>query len=523
MKSAALAALLLLLPQDSEFAPTSKVTGSALPAGALRALDAAMIRQIGGMLAALYKDVKLEGIEVLLWQGEYLGEKGAGLRKKAAGLLEKDGFTCAEEASPQKIEGREVFVCSATKAGRRVLGMWIGSAEAAMLAWARSPAAAEGETSFGNVIYAAPKGWKVETAADGVTLTPTDLLPEEKLFVLILPGKEAQGTLEESAEALWAETCQAFQVDGGKLGTKDVYTSLKGWKYFRHYCEVRPQAGRLFLSATFIQVGNRFERVAALTNYVNRPYDETPLYSPKYYDTFNRFVFGLKFKNHPEPDLAEGSLKGEGIVGVWMGLGLQFNAQQKNLQYQAVTLAFYSNGQVFYNSKLQTFLFEGMSPILAREVTPRWWGNYRFDQGSGTIKMSYTEIPMELRGEHLILTTNKTEHKFGRLARVDGTRLDGTWTFSEYEGKIPKITFTEQGRFTDEGAVKVLEHSLYKLYSTGGKPGEGTYEVRNWTLLLHYADGREFTTAFLGLGAEPGDHRPAELVLGFNHDKLQRQ
>jgi len=274
---------------------------------------------------------------------------------------------------------------------------------------------------------------------------------------------------------------------------------------------------------TLIQVGNRFERVAALTNYVNMPYQETPLFSPKYYDTFNRFVFSLKFKNHVEPNLPEGSLKGEGIVGVWMGLGLHFNALQKNLQYEATTAAFYSNGMVFYNSKLQTFLFEGMSPILAREVTPRWWGNWTFDKGSGTMKLIYGEIPIELRGEHLILTTNKTEHKFGKLAPVDGTRLEGTWAFGEYQGKIPRITFTEQGRFKDEGAVKILEHSTYTLYSTGSKPGEGTYEVKNWTLLLHYSDGREFTTAFLGLGAKPMDSQPAELVLGYNHDKLKRQ
>jgi hypothetical protein len=87
----------------------------------------------------------------------------------------------------------------------------------------------------------------------------------------------------------------------------------------------------------------------------------------------------------------------------------------------------------------------------------------------------------------------------------------------------PRITFTENGRFTDDGAVRVLEHSLYTIYSTGMKPGEGTYEVKNWTLLLHYSDGRGFQTAFLGLGTPAGDVKPAELVLGFNHDKLKRE
>jgi len=47
--------------------------------------------------------------------------------------------------------------------------------------------------------------------------------------------------------------------------------------------------------------------------------------------------------------------------------------------------------------------------------------------------------------------------------------------------------------------------------------------VKNWTILFHYADGREFKSAFLGLGSTKGDRTPATLTLGFNHDTLKRQ
>jgi hypothetical protein len=269
-------------------------------------------------------------------------------------------------------------------------------------------------------------------------------------------------------------------------------------------------------------VGNRLERVAALTNWVSLPYQESPIQHPPYADAFSLFVFGLKFKNHPEPVFPEPSLKGEGIVGVWSGLSMRVDALRGDLEWKGTTLALYTNGMVFYSAKLQTFAF-AMSPYIAREVTPRWWGTYTFDKGTGTIKMIYGDVAMEQQGESLVLTSNKTPHKFGRLPSVDGTRLEGTWGFDEGNGKISKITFTEGGRFSDQGALHVLEHSLYKLKSMTGKPGEGTYEVKNYTFYFHYSDGREFSTAYLGGGAAKGDLKPATLTLSFNHDTLKRQ
>jgi hypothetical protein len=517
-----LALLCLLSVQDSESAATSKVSEAPLPAGALRALDKDGVEQMTTILKAMVKDVPLSGIEVLMWAGDYMGDKGAALRKEAGKLLEKAGYECKQAASEQKVEDREIFVCSAIKPNRRIYGVWIASKEAAVLTWGLSEAAAE--TAFGNVLYAVPKGWKAEVSAEAVTLTPSDLLPEEKLFMLVLAGKEFKGDLKTSAQELWTEVCAAFQMDGGKLDhAADVYTSLKGWKYFRHYSEVRNGDNRFYLNATFIQVGDRLERVAVLTNWVSQPYRETPFDSPKYTNIINKFIFGLRFKNHEEPKRAAASLQGEGIVGIWGGLGLGFTAQTGQLDYKTTFAAFYSNGSVFYSAKLQTFLFDEVDPVLGSGVTPRYWGTWTFDKGSGTIRLIYGDIPMELKGEHLVLTTNKTEHKFVRLASMDGARLDGTYAMSEHNGKIPKITFTADGKFKDEGALQVLEHSSYKLYSQNAKPGEGTYEVRNWTILFHYADGREFQAAYLGLAEKPGNARPAELVLGYNHDKLKRQ
>ncbi|HLF94865.1 MAG TPA: hypothetical protein VJB14_15470, partial [Planctomycetota bacterium] len=104
-----------------------------------------------------------------------------------------------------------------------------------------------------------------------------------------------------------------------------------------------------------------------------------------------------------------------------------------------------------------------------------------------------------------------------------GARFDGTWTLSAIEGKVPSITFTADGRFTDDGALKVLEHNLYRLYGVAAKPGAGTYQVKNHTVLFHYSDGREFGAAFAGMDWKKEETRPATLTLGFNQDTLTRR
>jgi hypothetical protein len=512
--------LLLLagvLRQDSEPAAESRVSGAAVPSGAIRVIDKGSVEQMTTLLQGASEGTPIKDVEVLMWPGDSLGDKGAALRKDLGGRLEKAGYEVRQAASDRKLADREVFVASAVGKGRRIVGVWIFAKEAAALIWGTAE-----EKNFGNVIYTAPKGWK-ETVSDAVTLTPDDLLPQEKLFVLILAGKEFKGELKTSVEALWTETCTSFQVDGGKPGAIDVVTSLNGWKYFRTGGEVRNANGRLFLHLTVIHVGDRVERVACLSNYVNAPYPDTTFDSPKYRDAVDAFIFGLRFKNHAEPKMEAGSLQGEGIVGVWAGLSLGFTARTGNLDYKSTVAAFYSNGMVFYSAKLQTFLFDGVSPAFAREVTPRWWGTWTFDKTSGSMTMLFGEIPLELKGEHLVLTTNKTEHKFVRLANVDGARFDGTYAFQEDQGKVPKITFSADGTFRDDGALKVLEHNPYPLYGICRKPGEGTYEVKNWTIRFRYGDGREFKAACLGLAAKAGEQRPKELILGFNHDTMKRQ
>lgn len=105
------------------------------------------------------------------------------------------------------------------------------------------------------------------------------------------------------------------------------------------------------------------------------------------------------------------------------------------------------------------------------------------------------------------LTVDGTQ--FVKCAAVDGLRLEGAWTsFADANdpallqipvGRRPLIRFSRDGRFVDDGVFG----SILQGYGSG-PAGQGTYEIREFSLVLRYAGGGVKQVAFSGLqGADP--------------------
>ena len=89
--------------------------------------------------------------------------------------------------------------------------------------------------------------------------------------------------------------------------------------------------------------------------------------------------------------------------------------------------------------------------------------------------------------------------------------------------KFPVITFTADGNFTDKGVIRVLGHDNNNCINQGFTPGSGTYEVKNYSILFNYTDGRKIKLAFLGAEYDIKNKSPATLRMSFNEDPLNRQ
>ncbi len=295
-----------------------------------------------------------------------------------------------------------------------------------------------------------------------------------------------------------------------------------GWEYIRGRGSVRDgNNDELGLELFVIKINNRFERIAILES---RQYCGSRHYATdriSYRNDVENFLYSLQFSDFNGTILPNGSAKGSGIIGVWEGT-IQSPGALK-IKLEVFSAIFFDNGQVYFGNK---FPIEGLDELNTRiqpEVNPYSWRTYTFSNGRGNLKMLYADIPFRMEGNKLIVTKGQTDWPFYQLPSVDGARFNGTYVKSQSSDIIPAITFTADGRFTDNGVVGALYYDGIVCVNPEVKPGSGTYEVKNHTIHFNYSDGRKVKIAFLGTDYDKNNPSPATLRMSYTDSPINRQ
>jgi len=392
---------------------------------------------------------------------------------------------------------------------------------------------------FGQMIYTPPTGWKVEKYQNAVQMITTGPLPKELLTIEIFQAMNFPGTIEQAFEKSYDETCTILQVSkmnevSGKTYTaQEAKKSFKGWEYIRGSGGIQVNNGTPYpdeygLELFIIKINNRFERIAIVKSRnicggLSRYYPSDRL---SYHNAIDNFLFGLQFSDWQEPSVKTGIAKGDGVIGVWLGLsmsvGITKPGAELGAQLKEKKLLFFSNGQAYFGTYFPIEGLDELNTWIAAENNRRDWGTYSFNNGKGILKMPYGEIPLRMDNGKLIITTNKTDHSYIKNKAVEGAKLKGTYTLSEWNGMIPSITFAPDGKFTDNGVVRILYHEYTDCLNPAITPGSGTYEIINYSLILNYSDGRKIKIAVPGNGFADNNSDPSTLILSFNEDVLRK-
>jgi hypothetical protein len=173
---------------------------------------------------------------------------------------------------------------------------------------------------------------------------------------------------------------------------------------------------------------------------------------------------------------------------------------------------FFADGDVFMD--LPDAGLQGFDRA-ASKAGPRagYWGRWTMTGNKG-----HAQKPGEKFGTTLALVgPDKLELDglaYLRAVDVTGLRLEGAWTsYADPRspdldrlpvGQRPVLRFTRAGRFADDGLFATFLRSAGPDRDRLDAPGEGSYEIADFTLLLRYADGRVRREALSGfLGADP--------------------
>jgi len=185
----------------------------------------------------------------------------------------------------------------------------------------------------------------------------------------------------------------------------------------------------------------------------------------------------------------------DGIVGVWLGMYAAGNFSWRSI-------AFYEDGT--YRFSIPRSGFHGFDKARDKIVNQgdNLWGTYDFDGAAGswigdaTLAGRESKIKLEADGS---LDLGSSYSKFYRCRSVDGFSLDGSYTsisglsgddFLDYPNEKPLIRFRPDGTFLDEGLFFWVHVLRFDETEDPYAPGDGTYEARDFTLLLRYSDGR---------------------------------
>jgi hypothetical protein len=402
----------------------------------------------------------------------------------------------------------------------------------------------ETDGQFGTVKYALPKGWKVTKYPDGDIITPADIPKGEFLEIWVQSSMNFSGTMEQALQKSYDETALKLNakkmndVNGGNYDKQTSKISFRGWDYIRCSGGIHMGGGdyppEYGLDLFLIKINGRFEQIAIIKSRNNcglsRYYPSERL---KYYNDIENFLFSLQFTDWMEPVIKTGIAKGDGIIGVWQGISMSVGQAKPGAELGAELkvkqLIFFSNGRAFFGKNFPVEGLDELNTLVKAENNRRDWGTYTFNNGKGVLKLPYGDIPLRMENSKLIITSMKTDHAFIKANAVDGARFNGTYALSsknfagEETGKIPAINFTADGKFKDNGALSILYHEYIDCLNTAKYPGTGTYEVKNYSVILNYSDGRKIKIAFIGTDYDKTNQSPATLTLSFNEDVLNKQ
>ena len=393
------------------------------------------------------------------------------------------------------------------------------------IATSSPPATAPAEPGAARIlqkmIYPVPAGWSTQANGGSVVLSPrSGLQGAETLNLVILPAK-ASGNLEQEFQATWLEVCAMLRaesmrnVSGQMFDLEGVARSANGWDFLRGTGGARNAQQRFTVSLFLAKVNERIERVAIISREIQVNLTvATAALNPRFQGAIDAFLFGLRFADWNTPTFADARLTGGAITGVWEGISM-FGGR-----FKTGAVAFFSDGSAWFGSNFPTYGLDGIKPHVERDADRRQWGNYQFQSGNGVLTMPYGAIPLRLDGSVLVLTTNKTPHRFVRRYPPVSSRLSGRYCLAEGSGCL---TLAGDGRFHDEGAGRIVEHAVYP-YPLSPERGDGEYEIRDYTLILRYAGGPEVRVAFPGFldRAAAASTSPDVITLSFNMDVLKR-
>jgi hypothetical protein len=374
-----------------------------------------------------------------------------------------------------------------------------------VLLLASSAAVAQTQT-FDAVSFTPPAGWAAAQDRDHVTFTFIDSAARTYVMLAVYNSTPGSSDPEKDFSSEWNEVV-GKSFSAGSAPRSMAGQSHAGLKFREGSAQVRQQNGEPSYVRLLVFPADRHRFSVMLIASNEKALEARQPAVQSFLDSLRLASPFAAAAKPPEPVGGSAAPRpGSGITGVWMG----FKTYTGDYEPHPRWYTFYEDGQVFEDIPRTGFAGFNREASKADSGQKSYWGRYTFANGAGAITkpgVAYPEVLQSEGGDKLKID----RFHFYRCQEVNGLRLQGAWTSLANPndpaldrfpaGQRPVFRFSSDGKFSDEG--------VFATFLKLGDPrqdaaGTGVYEVRDFTLVLRFSDGRVkqlSITAMLGANA----------------------
>lgn len=374
-----------------------------------------------------------------------------------------------------------------------------------LLLAAASPLAAQTQT-FDAASFTPPPGWAAAQDRDHVTFTFIDSAARTFVMLAVYNSTPGSGNGEKDFSSEWNDVV-GKSFSAGSAPRSMAGQSRAGLKFHEGGAQVRQQNGEpSYVRLLVFPAGQRrFSVMLIATN--EKALEARQPAVQSFLESLRLASPSATTAKPAEPVGGSAAPRpGSGITGVWMG----FKTYTGDYEPHPRWYTFYDDSQVFEDIPRNGLAGFNREASKADSGQKNHWGRYTFANGAGSIAKPGVAYPEVLQSEGADKLKIDSFH-FYRCQDVNGLRLQGAWTSMANPndpaldrfpvGQRPVFRFTSDGKFSDEG--------VFATFLKSGDPrqdaaGTGVYEVRDFTLVLRFSDGRVkqlAITAMLGANA----------------------
>jgi hypothetical protein len=346
--------------------------------------------------------------------------------------------------------------------------------------------------------YTEPVGYKKEIRKGSIAYTKTDTKTGTYCIISLFPQTQSKGDIVTDFNSDWAALV-AMPLHIKDLPKAENSEAISGWQTYSGAANFELNGGTSMALLTTAKEDNAVVSVLVITNTQNFLkdaddfLDNLKLNKPKVVAANS---IKPEEKKEPTQNGAISGMSNNGIEGVWMSY------TNKNILTDRVKF----NWRIFFKDgkALLTMPDGGLYNFINTGDLADYWGKYSYTNKKGNMKsgnnLQFTDDIKYSSAE--IITIQGEEYR--RCKTVNGSKLNGTFCYylpvdniinTLPVGQKPRITFTQNGKFIDEGLFYQMlrDNNKDDAYNSAGS---GIYELKDFSIILKYNDGRIKQTSF---------------------------